>query len=158
MPQILIDFPSRSIADSLISDSAAIAAGKVIRHQAIDNELYGPSTTVAALTKDVHIVRGATGTLVGFEAAICGTIATGADRTVTVDLQKSTGAGAFATVCSSTIGFTNASVLRTPVAAVFSSTGLVDGDILRIVVSVAGSAGNQASGLLTTLTMAETYA
>lgn len=158
MAQITIDFPSNSITNTMCNSAMALAASKHIRHQSIDVELYGPSTTVAALTKDVHIVRGATGTLVGFEATINGTIATGADRTVTVDLHKSTGAGAFATVLSSTIGFTNSSTLRTAVAAVFSSTTLVDGDMLRIIVTVAGAAGNQAIGLFGTITMEESYA
>lgn len=158
MAQATIDIPSGSITNTMIGGSNPIDASKVTASRAADVELFGPSTTVTALSKDIHIVRGATGVLMGFEAAICGTIATGGDRTVTVDLHKSTGAGAFATVLSSTIGFTNASVLRTAVAAVLSSTALVDGDILRIIVTVAGAAGNQAIGLVATLTYYETYA
>jgi len=157
MTQIQIDWPSRSIVDNMLSDSAAIQAKKFVRHGAIDRELFGRAVTVTALTQDVHIVRGATGTLLGFEASINGTIATGADRTVTVDLQKSTGGGAFSTVLSSTIGFTNSSTLRTAVAGVFSVTGLVDGDQLAVIVTVAGSAGNQALGLSMTLTYEETW-
>jgi hypothetical protein len=158
MAQLEIQFPDNSIVDRMCSSAMALKASKLIRHQSVDVEAFGPSTTVVALTRDIHIVRGAAGTLVGLQAAICGAIATGADRTVTVDLQKSTGAGAFATVLSSTIGFTNASVLRTALSAVFSSTSLVAGDILRLVITVAGAAGAQATGLLVTLTMEETYA
>ncbi len=158
MTQILFDFPERSIVDRMCAESMGLSAHKLVRHQAADFELFGPSTEVVSVTKDIHIVRGATATLVGLQAAICGTIATGADRTVTVDLQRSTGGGAFATVLSSTIQFTDASTLRTAVSAVISSAGLVAGDILRLVVIVAGSAGNQALGLLVTLTYTETYA
>lgn len=157
MPLFQIHWPDRSIKNNSIADDAAIEAKKAIRHQAIDSELFGPSTSVAALTKDIHIVRGASGTLLGFEAAICGAIATGADRTVTVDLQKSTAGGAFATVLSSTIGFTNGSTLRTAVAAVLSSTSLLDGDILRIIVTVAGAASAQAIGLIASVTLEETW-
>jgi len=158
MPQITVDFPAGAVTNGLVSPSANIAASKIIRHQSIDVELFGPSTTVTALTRDIHIVRGATGALVGVEAAICGAIATGADRTITVDLQKSTGAGAFATVLGSTIGFTNVSVLRTAVAGVLNSTSLLDGDILRLIVTVAGSASAQATGLFVTVTAEESYA
>jgi len=158
MPQFTIDWPSRAIKNNSIADDAAIEAKKIIRHQSIGVELYGPAVAVAALTKDLLIIRGATGTLMGVEAAICGTIATGADRTVTVDLHKSTAAGAFATVVSGgTIGFTNASVLRTATAGVLSSSALVDGDILRAIVTVAGAAGNQAIGLILTVTWEETW-
>lgn len=118
-------------------------------------ELFAAASTVTALTKDVYVVTGANGKLLGFTAAINGTIATGADRTVTVDLHKSTGAGAFATVLSSTIGFTNSSSLRTAVSGVFSSTSLVAGDCLRVIVTVAGSAGNQALGLVCSIQMRE---
>ncbi len=135
-------------------------ASKHIRHESINKMLFGRSTTVIAATEDIHIVRGATGTLVGFEASINGAIATGADRTITVDLHKSTGGAAFATVLSSTIGFTNVSTLRTAVAAVINaaSAALVDGDQLAIIVTVAGAASAQATGLSVTLTYTETYA
>lgn len=157
MPQVLIDFPARSVTDSMCSETMNLAARKHVRHQSIDLELFGPSTTVTALTKDIHIVRGATGTLVGLQATINGTIATGTDRTVTVDLHKSTGGGAFATALSSTIEFDDASTLRTAVAAVFSNTSLVAGDMLRLVITVAGSDAAQAVGLFVGLVFEETY-
>ncbi len=154
---VTLAIPAGTILDAAVGASAAIQAKKVVRHQSIDVELFGPATTITALSKDIHIVRGATGTLIGFEIACCGTIATGADRTVTVDLHKSTGAGAFATVLSATAGLTNVSVLRTAVAATISGTSLVDGDILRIIVTVAGSASAQALGLIATCTYEETW-
>lgn len=156
MGQVLVDIPQGGITNAMIASSPPVSASKLTRHQSIDVELYGPAVTVAALTKWLHIVRGGSGTLIGFEAAIA-VVATGADRTITVDLQKSTGAGSFATVLSSTCGFTNVSAVRTPVAAVISSAGIVDGDILEVVVTVAGSASAQATGLTVTLTYEETY-
>ncbi len=157
MPQITIDIPSGGLTSGMWSSSSPLAANKHVRHQSLDSELFGPAVSVAALTKDLHICRGATGVLIGLQASINGAIATGADRTVTVDLHKSTGAGAFATVLSSTIGFTNASVLRTPASAVFSDTAMVASDLLRVIVTVSGSASAQATGLLLTLTYSETY-
>ena len=120
----------------------------------VGGELFGPAVAVTALTKWVHIVRGATGTVVSVEAAIA-VVATGADRTITVDLHKSTGAGAFATILSATIGFTNASAVRTMVAGTISTATLADGDILAVVVTVAGAGGNQATGLTVTVNLGE---
>jgi hypothetical protein len=140
-------------------DDNAIAAGALgayvnptkLRHRNWHNtELFGEGITVAALNKWIHTVQSATGELVGLSAVIA-VQATGADRTVHVDLQKSTAGGAFATVLSSTIGFTNTSVIRIPVDAVIGTVALVAGDILRLVVTVAGAAGAQAQGLLVTL-------
>lgn len=155
MTLMQVDVPNGQVTNNMIV--GPIDASKLYRHQSWDKELFGPAASVTALTTDAHIVRGTAGLLVGFQGAICGAIATGADRTVTVDLQKSTGAGAFATVLSGTIGFTNASVLRTPVSGVISSSALVAGDILRVIVTVAGSASAQATGLVVTLTYAESY-
>ncbi len=71
-------------------------------------------------------------------------------------MKKSTGAGAFATVLASTLVFTNASVLRTAVAATLGATlTYVVGDIFQLYVTVAGAAGNQALGLAVDLFLAE---
>lgn len=146
--------PAGCIDNDAIEAGAGIESSKLEhRHVIRYDQITG--TAVTAETRGVHIVRGATGTLISMEAAIVGAIATGGDRTVTVDLRKSTGGAAFATVCSSTIGFTSADTIRVPEAAVFSSTSLVDGDILQIVVTVAGAAGNQAQGLVVTLNLDE---
>lgn len=149
--------PASSITNTAIAAGATgsyIAATKVQHQQSINVELFGPTTTVAAVTQWLYLVRGATGTIVSIEAAIA-VVATGADRTITVDLHKSTGAGAFATVLSATIGFTNASAVRTMVAGTISSASLVDGDILEVIVTVAGSAGAQATGLTVCLNVRE---
>jgi len=146
--------PSGSITNAHISASADIDATKVEHQLALDYEQL-PGTAVVADTRDLHIVHGATGSVVSFRAAITGTIATGADRTVNVDLQKSTGAGAFATILSATLEFDNASVLRTVATSAVATPALVAGDILRVVVTVAGAAGNQALGLIATATIRE---
>lgn len=150
-----INIPTGTIEDADVNGSADISASKLIRHQSIDEQIVAPATAITAATRLLHICRAA-GTLVSFEAIVT-KVATGADRTVTVDLQKSSGGGAFATVLSATIGFTNASTVRVPVAATINTTTLADGDILQAVVTVAGSAGNQAEGLLVTLTATEKY-
>lgn len=149
--------PAGSISDEAIESNAQIDASKITRHQSIDVELYPEGTTVVALaSKLIHIVQGTTGTLVAFQGIVT-TVATGADRTIDVDLQKSTSAGSFATVLTTKIHFTNGSVIRTPVSAVINTASLVAGDVLRVVVTVAGSASAQAAGLFATLTFEEAY-
>jgi hypothetical protein len=139
-----------------VDANADIAASKVIHNQTIDSELFGPTTSVAALTKLLHIAKSS-GTIQYFRAIVV-TPATGADRTVTVDLKKSTGGGAMSTVLSGTIGFTNLSTAFTDVSGTLSSADYVEGDVFEAVVTVAGAAGNQALGLLISLSVTPEYA
>ena len=141
-----------SLTDAALHANAGIQASKVIARRSLDIELAGPTTNIAAITKLLHIAR-TTSTLQQVEVIITGA-ATG-DRGATVDLQKSTGGGAFATILSGTITINSSTVIRTPVAGSISSTGLVDGDILQAVVALTGSSGTQPQGLLLTLTFDE---
>jgi hypothetical protein len=146
--------PAASINDAAILGNAKIDPTKLRHRNTIPIELFGPTTTITALTKWLYGVRGLVGTIIAFDGAIA-VQATGGDRTVTVDLQKSTGGGAFATVLSVTINITSGTVIRTWVAATLSVTSLVAGDILQAVVTVAGAAGAQAQGLTLRLVIDE---
>jgi hypothetical protein len=141
-----------NIANADVSAAAGIKASKLEGEHAFS---YSATGTIAAATYYLHTVRGANLTLLNFYAAITETVATGADRTVNVDLQKSTGGGAFATVLSATIQFTNGSTARVVSSATISSAACVVGDLLRVVVTVAGAAGAQALGLIATLHVRE---
>jgi hypothetical protein len=148
--------PAGSINNQAILGDAQIAAEKLQQQgngiwTAV--ELFGPLTAVTALTKTLGMAY-APGTLVDLDAWI-EVVATGADRTVTVDLHKSTGGGAYSTVLSGTIGFRNVSTVRVAVGATISTPAYVAGDIFRLVVTVAGSAGAQATGLTVRLTARE---
>lgn len=147
--------PTGSITNASIVASAGIDASKV-NHKFPLRYAQAPGSAIVAGTQDLHVVAGATGAIESVEAAITGAIATGGDRTVTIDIQKSTGGGAFATVLSATIQFDNGDTLRTASAGTVSDADLVDGDILRVVVTVAGAAGAQAEGLIVTLFLQET--
>jgi hypothetical protein len=136
-----------NVSDSHISGTAAIATRKMLHRYRVD---YSQATGTAVVTLASYalcICKG-TGTVRSFEAAIIGAIATGADRTVTIDLHKSTGAGAFATILSATVVFTNVSTIRVVSTATISDTALADGDMLYLTVTVAGAAGAQAQGLV----------
>lgn len=145
--------PASSIGGTAINSADPVPATKL---EGEFNLSYSQDGAVVADTAYLRIIRGATADVVAVEACVTETIATGADRTVNVDLQKSTGAGAFATILTATIELDNASVLRTvSTGALTGGAALVDGDLLRLVVTVAGAAGNQAEGLLVTVTLRE---
>ena len=118
--------------------------------------------TVVADSIDMMIAN-VNGVLRKFMACITTTIATGADRTITVDLQLGNTGNTFATVLgpaaadADKINFTNTSVLRTFVAndAVFAITSFSENDILRCVITVAGAAGAQAVDMVVTLIYSE---
>lgn len=145
--------PSGSITNAKVAADAAIAATKV-QHQHTLGYSQAAGTAVVAETKGLFVARNA-GVIVSVEAAIIGTIATGADRTVDVNVLKSTAGGAFATVLTANIQFTNVSVLRTVSVAALAATTFVDGDIFEVVVTVAGAAGNQALGLVVSVNLQE---
>jgi hypothetical protein len=147
--------PNDTITNAMVKQDAnnLVAAEKLEAQFAVSEMTHTEGTTVTATHDWLHIVQGSAGEIASFEAAI-GSAITG-DYTVTVDLHKSTGGGAFATVLTTTIGFSSADSARTAKAAVISSASLTDGDILKAVVTVAGSSGTQAQGLACTLTLRE---
>lgn len=150
--------PDGSITNAAIKAGAAISASKLVHQFPITTELFGPAVSITALTKQLYIAYAA-GNVIDARASLV-TVATGADRTVTVDIKKSTAAGAYATIMTSTIGFTNASVALTPVAGSVNATNgaYLATDILEVVVTVAGAAGAQAIGLILSLTLTEAAA
>jgi len=140
--------PSAAISNSHVASDAAIDASKLLHMVNVCTELYPRGTTVIALTgQDCYIAKGA-GTIVAVRASVNGTIATGGDRTVNVDLQRSTAGGAFATVLSGTCLLNSSSTLRVLSTGTISSAAYVAGDIFQWVVTVAGSASAQAVGLV----------
>jgi hypothetical protein len=144
--------PAGSIANAAIADGADIDASKLEGEYRHTLTLTG---AVTAQTVYVTVIRGAQATLLTLAAAITEVVATGADRTVTIDLQKSTGGGAFATVLTGTLVFDDSSILRTVDEASVATPGLVAGDILKLTVAVAGAAGAQAQGLACSVTWNE---
>jgi hypothetical protein len=108
---------------------------------------------VVAATQYVFGLEGVAGTIKMFRARIEESVATGADRTVSIDLQKSTGGGAYATVLSGSppIQFTNLSALRAWSEATLAAATISQDDVLKITVAVAGAAGSQAAGLIVEL-------
>lgn len=134
------------IVDAEIAANANIQSRK-LQHRHRAN--YSQDGTIASDIAYIFIAR-ATGSWKSIEAAITETIATGADRTVTIDLKKSTGGGAFASVLSATIVLDSSSVLAVLEAGTFSDTTIADGDVFSLNITVAGVLGNQGQGLVVT--------
>jgi hypothetical protein len=142
-----------SVVNNSVAANAALDATKLV-HQ-FPAEYWQPEgAAVAAETVPLHVARGA-GTLVSLEAMLTGAVATGADRTVTIDLQKGNASTGFASVLTGTIAFGNTDALRTVKAAVVLTAAYADNDVFRLVVTVAGAAGAQAQGLIVTVTFRE---
>lgn len=140
-------------SDADIATNANISATKLQHRQVFTQELFGPAVTITALTKLAAILPNVGGRqIVGVSAAIV-TKATGADRTVSVDLKRSTAGGAFATVLSATIDFDDDSTNLTAYDGVLSSSVIEEDDLLEWVVTVAGSADAQALGLVVGVTI-----
>jgi hypothetical protein len=88
------------------------------------------------------------GEILGAKAAVM-TAATGNDRVVTVDVQKSTGNAAFASVLTGVGTFTNTSTNFAVTDLTLSGTPtLAENDLLRAVVTANGSNGAQAIGVI----------
>jgi len=73
-----------------------------------------------------------------------------------VDLQKSTGGGAFATILTGTITLDSANTIRVAEAGTLTAgAACVVGDILRVVITVGGSSGTNPQGLVVRVVMRE---
>jgi hypothetical protein len=142
------------INDANVNLGAAIQAAKVI-HRLVAHYAQDPGSNVAAETKDLHIVNGTTGTVINLWAALTGILAAGA-YACAVDLQKSTGGGAFASILSAPLALNSTNTIRVATAATITTAGLVKGDILRIVVTISGGSGTQPQGLAVTIDIEET--
>jgi len=139
------------IVDAEISGSAAIKSTKVLHVTTLRHTQTG---NIIAATEYLTIVNVPNARVLALEASITETAA-GGDRTVTLDLKKSTGGGAFATILSSTLVFNSGDALRTIKTAALATPDLVDGDMLQLTVTIAGTTGAVPQGLLASLHLRE---
>lgn len=101
--------------------------------------------TVASASVDVFIATEVCN-LASFK--VFNSTAPTGDRSFTVDLQKSTGGGAFATILSAVITRNSSDTDRTTESATISSAALIAGDVLRVVVAyTAGTTGTLPLGV-----------
>jgi hypothetical protein len=144
-----------AINNKSVVSGANIDEAKVMhRHHATLRLKAG--TDVVAQTE--HIFCAYTGCEVLAVRAIADTVPSGGgvDKKVTIDVKKSTGGGAFSSILTGTFDIDSADTSKTAVTGTLDGTPtLVAGDLLEAVVTVSGSVGTQAQGLLVEVIIAE---
>ena len=150
-----VNMPTGQITNADIETGAGIEATKVV-HQFPLRHSQNDGSDVTTQTELIHVAYAA-GTVVAVEA-VCDQVPAAAN-TITIDLLKSTGGGAFATMLSAAIVLDSANTDRVAEAGTVSgSNTYVDGDILEITVVApddGGSADSQGQGLCVTVWVRE---
>lgn len=150
------NLPDGCIDNANIEAGANISPSKFERHQSVDSQLFATTDLVSATNEVLHVVRGTTGTILGFEVVYFSTALTTATFLL-VDLQKATASTTWATVLSTGISIASSDAAYTPRAGTISAVGMADGDIFRVTVATSGSSTNLPRGLFVSLHHTETY-
>jgi len=154
-----MNLPDSAVTNASVVAAAGISASK-LEHPLHLSYSQSLETNATAGTYVVHAAR-ASGTLKAFEVGLLvapDTAAGSSGRTVTIDLQKSTAGGAFASVLAAAITLNSTTTVRTLTAATITGTTFIDGDILAVVVTVAGDTGTHPLGIYAELVGSESYA
>lgn len=144
--------PENSIGDDAVSASDPLGATKV-KHQ--HKILFTQATGAVVVPEEriVHIAQKAA-TIVSVEAVLA--LAPDGSSSFTIDVKKSTGAGAFSSILTSVVTFNSSSVDRTLQAATLSGTPtLVDGDLLQVVIAEVSEDEDIGEGLAVVITLDE---
>lgn len=138
-------FPNGSVNDASIANGAGIQAQKLIHTEHCKLTQEGGTDVVDADKMD-YVARY-TGLVNSVKLAV-EVAPAGGDLTVTVDVLKSTGGGAFASILTApeVVDSSNTDLVFVNVA--ISDTSIVAGDILKTTATVGGSTGTQAQGLV----------
>lgn len=149
-----MSIPSSSIRNAQVSIDAAIQAEK-LEHVKTIRYVQDSGADVVSKTSLLYVCRSVNGATVRDFAVTVSTAPTGGDKKFTVDLQKSTGGGAFASILSAVADISSSDSNRSTEVPTLSSTALVQGDILQVVVTASGSTGSQAQGAMALLSVDE---
>lgn len=132
---VALSISDGTVTDAKVAASAGISTSKMNhRHRVNHAQASGSSATAQTVNK---YIATAAGTVADINAMI-DTAAT-STGTVTVDLKKSTGGGAFASVLSSVITINSSTTVRTAVAGAITSAAYIAGDIFQFVITATGS-------------------
>ena len=146
--------PAGTITNSMVVANAGIDATKLM-HGIHKNYSEDIATEASAFSKCIHIAR-TTGTVMAFEVSYEAVAVT--DKACAIDLQKSTAGGAFGTILTGTIALNASTTVRVVYAGTLTAgASLIDGDILRIVVTLSGSTGNYPKGITCEVVIHENY-
>ena len=137
-----VTMPSGTIVNATVSGSAAIGSEK-LEHRF--SPCFGQANAAAtAETKIIHLARGA-GVVLAFSVGAIAA-ATG-DSTVTVDLQKRTGGGAWASLLNATVSFAAADTVGPKAGSLVADPSYAADDQLRIVQTVSAGTGTLPTGM-----------
>lgn len=139
--------PASSVGNAAIPASAGLSASKLEhRHE----KCYGQPGGAISFTEKraIHVVYGATATLLAFRAGLI-TANVGA-ATVTFDLKKNG-----TTMLTAVINQTSAQAAYALTAAALASTTLVQGDVLEVVIVATAGGGTLGNGAFADLVLNE---
>jgi len=145
-----VTLPALCVDEDNLTTAALLPASKLVtRFPAYAAQADG--TDVAAQTDVIHVAKFA-GIVTSVEA-VCSTAPTGGDKKLTIDVQKATAGGAWATILSATFDIDNAEADRVATAGTLDAAkdDYVAGDIFQVVVTISGSTGAHGQGLNVTV-------
>lgn len=142
-----LDVPAETITNQAVSSSAAIAATK-LQHEHHRTYAQESGTAAADETRVVHVVRGATATLVGVAAGAVGPAI--GDATVSVDLKKNG-----VSMLTAPIELSSSQSAYELVAGAFASGALVQGDVLEVEITGTAGTGTLPDGVFCCLVVRE---
>lgn len=143
-----VTLPANTIDEGDVKTTALFAADNLVARFAKSAD-QKTGTAVTSETRYIHVAKYA-GLVTSVEAAIDAAIS--GDNTLVIDVKKSTGGAAFATILSSTLTINSSTAAKTATAATIDATkdDYVAGDIFEVIVTAAGT-GTQAQGLNVTV-------
>ncbi len=144
MPTGVIYLPAGCLDASHPASATKFNASNVIHHFGKDHR-QASGSDVASKTELIHVASYA-GVLNGFKVGI-DVSPTGGDKQFTVDLQKSTGGGAFASVLSAVVTIDSGKADRSVTLGTIAAASYAAGDIFRVVVTASGTTGSQGQGV-----------
>lgn len=115
-----------------------------------------PNAAATAETRVKYVVRGATGEVMAVTAGSI--VAATGNATVTIDVQKSTGGGAFATVLAAPIVLDSTNVARVLEDATLVTSGVEDllaDDLLQVVITINAGTGTLPTGVFVSIGVEE---
>jgi len=146
-----VNLPADTVDENDLKTTALLPAAKLVTRFPVVCGRQAPGTDVVAKTEHAFTAKFA-GIITHVEANTT-TAPTGGDKKFTVDVKKSTGGGAFATILSATFDVDNgeADMVATAGTLDAAKDDYVAGDLFETIVTVSGSTGSQGQGMSITL-------
>jgi hypothetical protein len=139
--------PAGSVDNDKVAAGAKVDASKLQQQHAIGYAQDGGSTVIDD-TRVAHVVYGASGTVLAFQAGVI-TPPTG-DAVISVDLKKNG-----TSILTAAITIDSGNTARELVEAVIDTATLAADDVLEIVVDETAGTGTQGQGVFAALVVRE---